>query len=100
MSSTPAMKVLDTAPIPGSRMPSFPLAGRIVLFVIRPPEIPQAMISKTAPRHGRAFARRAAMSRTMSRGMAGAKFPPAPRIASAMVRELRMASSVASSVAS
>jgi hypothetical protein len=29
MASTPAMNVVATAPIPGVRIPSFPLAGRI-----------------------------------------------------------------------
>ena len=32
IASTPAMKVVATAPIPGSKIPSFPVAGRISVF--------------------------------------------------------------------
>ena len=34
MASTPAMNVVATAPIPGVRMPSLPVAGLISVFTV------------------------------------------------------------------
>src|SRR5690348_6571842 len=56
-SSTPAMKVLETAPMPGSRIPSLPLAGGIrlsCLFIfVDSPEIQHdSKIEEPADRGG------------------------------------------------
>src|ERR1035437_6697970 len=57
MSSTPAMKVLVTAPMPGSRTPSLPLAGGmrlscLFMFVASPEIQHDAEIKKAAERGG------------------------------------------------
>src|SRR3569623_1391077 len=46
MASTPAMNVVATAPIPGSKMPSFPLAGRIPTTF---PAVPEVFCDMGAP---------------------------------------------------
>src|SRR3954454_9331154 len=49
MASTPAMKVVATAPMPGRRIPSLPVAGRISAVF---PDLPDCVSDMVAPSIG------------------------------------------------